>query len=127
MKLNIDCIRDLLNVLVDNLEANESFDLTELLKFKATSKYAVDELYNALWLLCDGDYVRGVVNQSVLGDYFAELANITMKGYEFAGTLKDETTWGKTKQALTKIGSYSLEIVKEIATKIAVEIATKQS
>jgi hypothetical protein len=53
----------------------------------------------------------------------ASIVRLKMSGHEYLDTVRSPEVWKKTKTTLEKVGGgAALAVVKEIATKIAVEI-----
>ena len=43
------------------------------------------------------------------------ITELTFSGHNFLENIKNDNNWNKIKQKLNKIGSYSLDIIKEVA------------
>ncbi len=129
MKLNYDCVRDVLLALEDNLALEEfendgdtslSFSyiningLTKIDNLKKYSKkdilYSVNKLNEAEYISAEGCYGNDTC------DYL--ISDITYKGHEFLQSIKSDTTWNDVKNVTKKVGSISFPIISSIASSI---------
>nr|DAM31900.1 MAG TPA: YjcQ protein [Caudoviricetes sp.]DAZ77213.1 MAG TPA: YjcQ protein [Caudoviricetes sp.] len=140
MKLNPDCIRDIMlfcekncYVIADDSRKKAAFhtlDIYELHKLEPFPKYPIAELmYHAVQLSESGYLVTdfkffpdGEDNRlQMLHIYY-----VTPKGHEFVGTITESKLWGTTLRIIKGIGSISLSIIETIAqgvTTAAIESA----
>ena len=51
------------------------------------------------------------------------IMDVTMKGHQFAETIKEPTVWEKTKSIANKVGNHTLHFLENLAHDVAVEIA----
>ena len=56
-------------------------------------------------------------------DLECRAVRLTWEGYEFLEAIRDDTRWGKVKEAMGKSGGWTFEVVKAVAT----EILTRQA
>lgn len=122
MVLNKECVRDILLLcekslkLDDNGEMNSlsSQDLSvSLPKYKlAEIKYTVLKLEEA-----------GLVNATIISpDGFLvmdfRLCDISYDGHEFIESIRNDNNWGKVKALASKVGSYSISTLQQIAVSV---------
>ena len=124
MRLNPDCIRDIL------LEVEENTDLTHSISFKPwsgalparLSRYSPDELAYHI-MQCD------------LHGYFEEMHNfvdeydvsfLSPAGHAFLSDIRSDTVWNHTKTVAGKIGAWSLDALTKIATGVVTELIKTQ-
>lgn len=137
MKINPDCIRDVMLVLEEKLSFREStaegFEgflfwgsvrvdkLVELMSETCYSKF--DIVYSALQLSESKYIVTDVGKLYDEGDrlFFKEnILYITPKGHEFIASIHDKETWGrKISPILQQIGSVSLSVIESVSKGIA--------
>lgn len=68
-----------------------------------------------VWLLVDAGFLKGDV-QYYQSDYVDFLVHsLTWKGHEFLDSIRDENIWSKTKGAAKTIGSFSVELLFDLA------------
>ena len=112
MKLNHDCIRDLLLYLEDNLSMNNYIIANNLSLNKYSSDdilYTADKLYEAGFLNC----TRETEDEPIV-----VIHSISYQGHQFLDTIRDNSVWKDTKSKLSKLASYSIPIIQQVATAI---------
>ena len=96
MKLNPDCIRDIL-ITVESMEYNTAYTLTKLCT--QLPSYSEEELnYHCLQLIDAGLLNAKAIN--VMGQISPQLWRIfdlTYPGHQFLADVRSDTTWNKTK------------------------------
>ena len=114
MKLNPDCIRDIL-VATESMEYNSAYTLSKL--HEKLPDYSEDELnYHCLQLIDAGFLNAKSIN--VMGCVTPQLWRIfdlTYSGHQFLADIRSDTTWNKTKEIAKSVGSESLHALKDIA------------
>lgn len=124
MKLNYDCIRDLLLTLETNLEFDEylefnpiSFD--DLLKIEDLSEYSEQDLLYSIINLDDAGFIETVsfvYDGSPLQNI--SIIRITYCGHEFVETIRPKDIWQKTKTILSGIGTASLPLLSSVSSSL---------
>lgn len=124
MKLNPDCVRDIL-IEVENVS-------TPTLVCTIDKDSLSDTLGKYSWLeivyhinQCEmADLIYGVLVFE--SDGYADISDLTPYGHEFLANIRKDTNWNKTKTIAEKIGSFSLSALKDIASNvIATAISTQ--
>ena len=118
MKLNLDCCRDVLFFLEDNLTITDDFE-TESVSIhdviSALDKYKPGELANTLLVLEEAGFI---ISDDFHSDDSIEdiiIDRITYNGYQFIESVRPETVWNKVKNIGLKIGSFSIDTASQIA------------
>ena len=136
MRLNIDCIRDLLLCIEDHTGLRKSChfidsSLTEVVKFTGDEvaiseyqstlmkKYDNDTLIYHLWY-CVEDNLISIFDNSDM-QYNICVQKLTPAGHRFLDTIRHNTIWGKTKKVISGFSSISLRIVEQVASQILLE------
>ena len=125
MKLNYDCVRDVLLKLEEILTCEysdgtisiESINIDNL--YQALSDdYSVEDIFysaynleqagflDANFLFGDGRIVDGVI------------FNITYSGHQFLQQIRPKTVWDKSKSVFKNIGTISVDIIKSVTSTI---------
>ena len=122
MKLNHDCVRDLLlfieeksdyNTGIDPYEIELGYDHIEVL-------YAADKLLEA-------DYVKGIKKNVISADLpQIIIKSITWEGHLFLDNIRDDTVWDKTKKIAKNFSSMSLSLIGKIASQVIVQMVSSQ-
>lgn len=128
MKLDHDCIRDLLLYLEDHtgiykdtiIECDNKFKLFEVSTAQICEeqifeeKYQPDEIIYTLLKLREAGLIVAKINDMGGGSFFHfRVTDITWQGHEFLGNIRDDTTWNRVK---TKSKELGISSVKGLAT-----------
>lgn len=122
MKLNYDCIRDILLTIEEILNRKDELILANFKSYKKLSKYNEDEIqYNALKLLQE-EYVTGLKISGNNTTTVLRLTDLTWSGHELLSDIRSETVFNQTKEKIIKsVGSTSLTIFQQLASTIALK------
>lgn len=128
MKLNPDCIRDVLLCLEENLKITEeqNFSQMTLVQLKEKlSNYSDDDIFYSVYNLHQIHFIEGnIKNASNKVMYFCEIKNITWDGHQFLNTIRPITVWEATKKGASKLGIMSMNALATISSKIVEAIIT---
>ena len=122
MKLNQDCIRDLLLYLEENLKLNDYLSISNISLKNYSSEellYTTDKLYEADYLKCS----RKVYDNT---DLMIFVSSITYTGHQFLDNIRDDKVFAKTKSILSGFKSVSIEIISETASKVITTLINQQ-
>ncbi|MCI8712485.1 MAG: DUF2513 domain-containing protein [Ruminococcus sp.] len=129
MKLNLDCCRDVLFFLEDNLTITDDFE-TESVSIhdviSALDKYKPGELANTLLVLEEAGFI---ISDDFHSDDSIEdiiIDRITYNGYQFIESVRPETVWNKVKNIGLKIGSFSIDTASQIAVGVITALINAQ-
>lgn len=116
MKLNPDCIRDILLTIEEKSNTKKALKFTSSCNVDRLAPYTIEEIcYH--FRQCD---LKGFLyNASPRGNergYYVE--DLTPKGHEFLENIREDTNWKKTKEIASKVGSFSLDMLKDIAASV---------
>ena len=130
MKLNPDCVRDLL------IEVEEKADGVNYFRFASSSgitssetpnglteKYGRDEvIYHIVQCNESGFFVQ--MKKTVIGTY--KINCLSPKGHQFLNDIRNNTNWEKIKKGFISVGGFSLKALIGIAQNIATNYITSQ-
>jgi hypothetical protein len=137
MKLNFDCIRDVLLALEESLTIEaEVYDLGEgeetsysfsfisidqLLKHERLKEYSNMDIFYSVNKLSEIGYIEAECES---GDNMSTylISDIKYPGHEFLQSIKSETVWNDVKNVSKKVGSLSFPIISSIAGSIITKI-----
>ena len=123
MKLNYDCVRDLLLYLEENLTYDNPININNL-TLKDYSNldlvYTADKLNEADFISC----IRSKYVDKAGPVLIAK--SITYNGHQFLDTVRDEKVYTETKSVLSSFKSVSIEIFTETASKVLTSLISKQ-
>lgn len=127
MKLNINCVRDLL------LYLEEWLILTEDLEYKTLSvheiqqggimcKYTIPEIAYTITKLEEAKFLKAAIVYASNGIYACEVSTLTFAGHQFLETIRPEPIWKKIFSIADKIGLTSFSAITQIADSLLPEI-----
>lgn len=123
MKLNYDCVRDLLLYLEENLTYENDVVINNISIKNYTEAelvYTAEKLYEANYLNCmKPQYIDEEIPSIIV-------LSLTYSGHQFLDTVRDNAVWDKTKKLSSSIASTSLKILENIATNVITNIISKQ-
>ena len=124
MKINPDCIRDILLYLESELKID-----TDIGNFKTISlsriqeyfneTYSKDDIWYSVYNLKEIQYIDGTfkaASNSVM--YICNISNITWAGHEFLNSIRHKTVWDATKDGAKKLGLMSISALSMIASEV---------
>ena len=120
MKLNPDCMRDILFYLEEHLSISEELEFEEISMYALAQHldYPIQELADTLVILTEAGYIISIRNDN--DDRIADLDvyRITYDGYQFIETIRPEPVWAKVKSTGKHIGSFSIDVITRVATTV---------
>jgi len=122
MKLNHDCVRDLLLFVEENLSYGHQYHINDspLAGYDyETVLYAADKLVEAGYLTANISRYAS----SIRPDIF--VTGITWNGHQFLDNIRDDGVWKDTKKVLSKFTSTSLGIVSNVASQVIASLIAK--
>lgn len=119
MKLNYDCVRDVLLYLEDNLTINNSIAFPSDIKESLLLKYSKDDLLYTVKILLNKKLILGDDNFNyATGMYTANIESLSFDGHSFLDNIRDNQVWSKSKKILSAFKSVSIEIISQVATNV---------
>lgn len=134
MKLNYDCMRDVLLFLEDNLAYTDNVELKHkrfnigTISSELESKHDKFDVQYSIEKLAEINYIRLVdvkysSNRCIMDGY---IDDITMYGYDFLEQIREDNIWKATKDITYKIGVTSINMLEKIVAAIIAEICKQQ-
>jgi hypothetical protein len=125
MKLNPDCIRDIL-ITIESMEYGKAYALKKLCT--ELPQYSAEELnYHSIKLIEAGflnaDSVH--VNNSFIPQ-ISRIYDLTFAGHQFLANVRSDNIWNGVKSVGSKVGSVSLEALTQIASNVISELIKSQ-
>ena len=117
MKLNPDCVRDVLLAVEENtgVHAVMEIDEDDYTQYQQLKKYKYEEVaYHIVQCKLNGyftDFAERIDNSYMIVD-------LSPKAHEFIANIRSDTNWKKIKEKALTIGSFSLSVLADIAKKI---------
>jgi hypothetical protein len=116
MKRDMELIRQILLA----VEANPSADPFST-KEVAVDGYNPDVVMFHILLLDQAGLLKGIDASSNDGPDFI-VQSISWGGYEFLDTVRDPAVWRRTKSAVEKVGSASIDVIASVAKGVAAQV-----
>lgn len=122
MKLNADCVRDLLLFLEQqpffetvsrSLVTPREVTLDEI--SQALPEYSTNELYYTTYVLSEGDFIAAVFTQEGDNNMSCMVERLTYRGHEMLDSIRDDRLWTAVKAGLSAVRNYSLAAIQSIA------------
>lgn len=111
MKLNQDCVRDVLIYIEENLPYGDELQATDI----KISNYTINEILYTVSLLYDENYIKAIqIKGFECNSYIIQ--SLTMRGHELLDNIRDSKVWKKTKETTSKFASVSLKILSSVAS-----------
>ena len=114
MKLNPDCVRDVL-LAIENADFGEHISPATL--HRSLPQYTEDEIEYTCLILSDGNFLQ-VMTIQLPGQEMPGVKSIirlTFQGHEFIAKIRDPERWPKLKKAVSTVRDYSLSALNAIA------------
>lgn len=114
MKLNPDCIRDIL-ISVEEMDYGSMYTISKL--HEKLPIYSEDELqYHCIQLL-DGGFLNAKTINVIgyTGPQIWRIFDLTYQGHQFLADIRSDTAWNRTKEIAKNIGSESIHALTDIA------------
>lgn len=122
MKLNPDCIRDILMTLEEHTGFNTIIRISsDMLGLE--EKYSYEEIRYHL-RQCDWSGMVVDLSLNLSGD--CTIRDISPKGHEFIANIRKDTVWNGVKSVAHKVGSTSLSALVQISSAVIAELIKSQ-
>lgn len=123
MKLNPDCVRDILMAIESSTDGMFPFEYTKDENTHPTlAKYDHGEIQYHMQQCHMANLVVGY-QPFEMGD-FIQISDLSPAGHEFLANIRKDTIWNKTKSLAASVGSSSLGALAQIASAVVTELIT---
>lgn len=128
MKLDVECIREILIYLENNLDFIEgtykhnNIGRSKIVKdLHSTKGLDKDLLAYAIEKMCESHIIEAdIIIGSCHGMTHCNIYDISYQGHQFLDSIRPESIWEKTKNIANSIGNHSLKFIEDTAQKCAV-------
>lgn len=134
MKMNPDCIRDVLLYLEENLVYLEEINTAKIQAISwetlfqdeyLSSTYLTEDIKYTIQKLYEIRFIECSVATGSRNDWLhCNILNLTWHGHEFLDTVRGKTVWEATKEKAFKLGGMSIKTLAVVALEITKAIAT---
>jgi hypothetical protein len=121
MKLNHDCIRDLLLFLENNLTINSFGEHNEIqIKYitakEELEKYSKEDIYYSSIKLVEAEFLNALYKNALADDLI--ITDITWNGHDYINSIRDPKVWSKIKEKAGDLSNIAFDLVKLLAIEI---------
>lgn len=122
MKLNYDCVREVLLYIEENLEYGKIIDSDDI----ELKSFEYADIQYTIALLSESGYIKAIKIQTLssLVPTF-HISSMTMQGHELLDNIRDNTVWKKIKKKISGFASVSLPIINSVGSTIIKELLFK--
>lgn len=125
MKLNPNCVRDILIAVEENTGYRRKLDYpSERDKCPSLECYADDEIRYHIYQCYQSGLIELFGKEDLGGN--VSIKDLTPAGHSFLANIRSETIWNNIKEVSSKIGSSSLTALTQIATGIVSALIKSQ-
>lgn len=126
MKLDIDCVRDILLTIEEETDFETMFGYLkdEVDKYPYLRKYSHDQIIYHI-SQCDKSNLIDSVRYTDNGD-FTMIDDLSPLGHEFLANIRSDDIWPGVKAVSQKVGSSSLSAIAQIASSVVTQIIKSQ-
>lgn len=141
MKLNPDCIRDIMlfcekNTYIETCEIGNILGVSyhvlstgSIYKIPPLNSYDAGELIYHIIQLIESGYLASDFSFDPLMNFkhadTPKIYYVTPKGHEFIASIGEKKVWAKTKDILKSVGSVSLTVIETISKGVATAVIEK--
>ena len=116
MKLDLDCIRDVLLTVEENTGYNKYMHINDMSnKYELLNKYDGDKVMYHI-IQSEKQKLIEVENRDLSGNIW--IGDLTPSGHKFIADIRDDNNWNKIKKTAQDVGSTSLDAIKQIAVNV---------
>lgn len=124
MKLNPDCIRDILLTIESEVDYNKGIIFEpKQSEYELLKKYSVNELFYHL-RQCDESLFFYQSTVYLGGSY--SIRDLTPNAHQFLADIRSDSNWNKVKSISKKVGSNSIDAIKQIAVSVISDLIKGQ-
>ena len=122
MKLNNECVRDLLLYIENNTSINSLIVVSQI----EINKYTNEELIYTAMKLNEAGYIKAKISKFINGGADVYVNELTWNGHKFLDNIRDDGVWKTTKEKISKFSSVSLNIIEKVAAQVLTNLINQQ-
>lgn len=122
MKLNYDCVREVLLYIEETLEYGKIIDSDDI----ELKSFEYTDIQYTIALLSESGYIKAIKIQTLSSSVPTfHISSMTMQGHELLDNIRDNTVWNKIKKKISGFASVSLPIINSVGSTIIKELLFK--
>lgn len=126
MKLDHDCVRDLLLYIEDQVTYATQFRASLVDEPNSDLNYPSSTIVYAAERLLEAGYLDGKVSKFLSGGRTVYIQSITWSGHAFLDNIRPKPAWDKVKAGAKTLGSSSLDILSKVAAQVVTKMLSEQ-
>ncbi|EJE24503.1 DUF2513 domain-containing protein [Staphylococcus epidermidis] len=119
MRLNYDCIRDILLTIEDMDYTSPGMIKENFENQSRVKKYEPIQILYTLKRLSDVGFINVLFAKGEAFYHFYNVHSMTFSGHQLLDDIRDEKVWQKTKDKASKLSSVSIPVLQQLATSVA--------
>lgn len=124
MKLDIECVRDVLIYIEENLEYNSTLTLSSIYD-ELAPRYQKNQIDYTCIKLLEGNYMN-LITKNVEGKVLPlAVSSLTFDGHQFLEKIRNPKVWNPTKRFAKNLGSISIQTLSQISSDIIAKMITQ--
>lgn len=123
MKLNPDCMRDIL-IVMENAAYQETLSPNTI--YSSLPGYSEDEINYSIIKLEEAGFIDAIISEYDTGIAILRLDDITYCGHQFLSDVRSDSVWKDVKEISKKVGSNSIASISQIASGVITAIIQNQ-
>ncbi|MGG4552565.1 DUF2513 domain-containing protein [Paenibacillus humicus] len=117
MKLDRDCVRDLL-LFVESLDHGQIVQSDDLSNIPALASHSSEAINYTVEKLDEAGYLNVQFMRVLGGEDPFFIKSITWDGHQFLDNIRDDGIWKETKKVTSKVASVSVGILTDVAASV---------
>lgn len=107
---------------------NSDLEINEISVFDLPRKinFSIEEIANTLLVLDDAGFIVCYRNDGDDAIVALDVYRITYTGYQFLESVRSDTVWKKVQKISGNVGSFSLNVISQIATSVLAQMVNGQ-
>lgn len=122
MRLNPDCVRDILLQVEENSFRIEHSDRNINFPFESFTFLKLYSYEEVAYHLKQCDLMNFIEMKRYLG--YIDVYDLYPAGHSFLANIRNENNWNKTKNIAKNIGSFSIDTLKDVASNVISNLIT---
>lgn len=122
MKLDPDCLRDILLLVEKKSSFEGMFSYSDFMNSDLVNKYDTGKIFYHIKQAAMSNLITKVTWTK---DPDFSFSDLTPEGHKFINDIRNEQNWKKTKSVAKSIGSFSIDALKSIASGVVTSAINK--
>lgn len=129
MKLNYDCLRQILLTIEEDLVWENDLTYCRLnLRYMVQKlpKFSTADIAYTSKIAIEADLIEGCLHDCDSGILDISYFGLTYEGHQFIDTVRENKIWKKTKEIISSVGGASLSVITSVANDCLTNFISKR-